>query len=85
VNPAPFSVGDVVVQRHQRYAGQRLVVRLTDDPDIVVVFDSSDQKFRRVHAWAHDLVSAATDASRAEAVDHTLSEAYARTTSRKHW
>lgn len=80
-----FSVGDLVIQRHQRGAMPRLVISLTDNPDVVVVFDSGDQKYRRIFVQAHDLVTKATDSTREQAIDHTLSEAYAWTTSEPWW
>jgi hypothetical protein len=80
-----FVSGDLIINKHTVGARPRLVLSLTDNPDVIVVWDSDTQRYKRVHAWAYDLLSPATDATRQEAVDHTLSEAYARTTSQPHW
>ena len=71
-----FAPGDQVIQRHQHGAQPVLVVATTDNPDVVVVVDPATRRYRRVLAWAYDLVSHATPESVTEAVDHTLTEAF---------
>lgn len=70
----PFSVGDMIQQRHQRGAVPRLVVKLTDDPEVVWVHDL-EQGLCRVFTWSHDLVQAATAETRHEA-EERLSEGF---------
>jgi hypothetical protein len=80
-----FVPGDLIKQRHQVGAQPRLVVATTADSDIVVVFNDSEDRFHRVISSGYDLVSPATDVTRAQAVDMSLSEAYSRTTMKPHW
>ena len=53
-----FQVGDWIIQQHQNRAHPRLVIGLTDDPDIVKVY-CPDTGYRNVHAWSHSLHAAA--------------------------
>jgi hypothetical protein len=80
-----FVPGDLIIQRHQRGADPRRVISLTDNPDVVIVFDSNDQKYKRVFVSGHDLVADATADTREEASDHVFSETYIRTTSQPQW
>lgn len=80
-----YSPGDLIVQCHQSGAQPCLVVATTDASDVVVVWSPAKGRYRRVFSSAYDLVQPATEGSRAEAVDRSLSEAYARTTAQKHW
>lgn len=81
-----FNTGDLIVQRHQTGAQPCLVLGVPDpDAGVVVVWSPGEQRYKRVFAAAYDLVSAATVASLESAVDHTLSEAYERTTSSAQW
>jgi len=68
-----FVPGDLIKQRYPVINGSaRLVIALTANPDVIVVFDyvsvTSDQpKFRRVFTWSHERVQAATAIARSEA------------------
>ena len=80
-----FVPGDYIQQRHQVGAQPRLVVATTTDTDVVVVFNAEENRFHRVISSGYDLVSPATDATRVQAIDMSLSEAYARTTAKPQW
>lgn len=79
-----FQIGDIIRQRYQKNAPLRLVVKLTDDPDVVVVHDP-EQGYRKVFVWGHDVVHPSNDGSLKEAQERVLSEEYVNTTSKEHW
>lgn len=81
-----FQVGDWIVQRHQHEALPRLVVGLTDDPNLVRVYcPSTAGLYRKVFTWAHDLFRSATADSLRDVEDHLISEAYAICAAKQHW
>lgn len=77
--------GDLVVQRYQRGAKPKLVVATTDDAEIVVAWEAEEQRYHRIFCSAYARAMPADDASRKEAIDHSLSEAYATTTVKRQW
>lgn len=62
-----FMPGDIVRQRHQRGAPERLVVSHTEDPDVVTVYDPDQDRLVNVLTWGHELVSPATPETEVEA------------------
>ncbi len=74
-----FQVGDVIRQKHQAHAPSRLVVKLTDDPDIVVVHDPDENTYKRVFVWSHE------PALLRVAEKHLQSEEFVATTSKVWW
>ena len=79
-----FKVGDAIQQKHQRGAPVRLVVALTDDPDVVVVHDP-ETGYRKILAWGHELVARGTKDSIEEAARRLASEEYVSTTLKEQW
>jgi hypothetical protein len=79
-----FVPGDYIVWRHKVGAKPQLVIATDVDPAYVIAFDSADNSYKRCLVRIYDLVSPASDASREEAIDHSLSEAYSRTASQRY-
>lgn len=70
-----LEVGDLIGQRSQAGISARLVIALTANPDVVIVYDyasviSDVPKFRRVFTWGHSLTMLSTAISRQEAQLH---------------
>lgn len=59
--------GDVVRQKWQADAPNRLVLGTSPFPEVIAVYDEEEQAPRLVHSWSHELVEEATPASVAAA------------------
>lgn len=75
-----FKVGDMIKQRHQRGALPRLVIKLTDNPDVVWVHDP-EKGYITVLTWSHDLLRSGDEDPEAmkEALEHVISEEFKNT------